>query len=338
MERNGGCRAQASPETMKKRYFPAFLFTLLGLLAVVALATVILTGGASAGGNAAGDVPDSAFAETEDPDGNGTEEAEVFNTVAPVTPAPTPVPTAEPEPTATPTAAPEVNALMRSITKAMGEERDDDVPALLEQLKELDPGRGADWTFLLDYWAETEKEGFIGGNLLPEGLPQDNSLCLIVMGYQLSPKGSMKPELVHRLEVALACAEQYPNAYILVTGGGTAQEKKDATEAGRMARWLKEHGVDKDRILMEDDSTTTGENVKYSYTLLSRRHPEVTSVAIITTDYHIPRCCLFFNARFLMKRSPIRVVANAAYLNDRGVKREPRKTIADGVARMYGVN
>ena len=318
---------------MKKRFFPAFLFTLFGLVAVGVLFAVIISG-KGPGKAAALDEPRATEpAATVDP-------AEltpiVFATAVPVTPEPTPVPTDTPKPTATPSPAPETVEVIRRITKAMSEKRDDDVPEIMTELAGIDPVRAEEWRFILDYWNRTETEGFIGGNLLPEGLPDDNSLCLVVFGYQLNSKGKMKAELVGRLETALACARQYPNAYILVTGGGTAADKKDATEAGEMAHWLRKKGIARERILIEDDSTTTGENVKYSYTLLSR-HPEITSVAVITSDYHVPRCCLFLNVRFLMKGSPLRVVANASWANGRGVTAEPRKTIADGVAHMYGV-
>ena len=41
----------------------------------------------------------------------------------------------------------------------------------------------------------------------------------------------MKDELLGRLNVALSCAERYPKAYVLCTGGGTARNSPDATEA-----------------------------------------------------------------------------------------------------------
>ena len=45
----------------------------------------------------------------------------------------------------------------------------------------------------------------------------------------------MKDELVNRLTVALRCAEKYPRAYIVCTGGGTAEKNENATGDFRRA-------------------------------------------------------------------------------------------------------
>ena len=58
-------------------------------------------------------------------------------------------------------------------------------------------------------------------------------------------------ELADRLNVALASAEKYPNAYILCTGGGTASKNAKVTEAGQMAQWLTDRGISQERIITE---------------------------------------------------------------------------------------
>ncbi len=75
------------------------------------------------------------------------------------------------------------------------------------------------------------------------------SSYVVILGFQLNPDGSMKDELIERLKVGLKSAEKYPNAYIVCTGGGTAAENAEATEAGEMAKWLEEQGVAKERII-----------------------------------------------------------------------------------------
>ena len=116
----------------------------------------------------------------------------------------------------------------------------------LSDLAALDPALGDKWSQIMDLWDApvTICEE------LPDGLPEDDTLCLVVLGFQLNPDGSMREELIERLNVALAASEKYPNALIVCTGGGTAAEDQTATEAGKMAEWLEEHGVDPSRFIV----------------------------------------------------------------------------------------
>ena len=67
-----------------------------------------------------------------------------------------------------------------------------------------------------------------------------------------------------RLEKALECAEKYPNALVMCTGGGTASGNPDATEAGQMCRWLEEHGISSDRLIAEASQTKDEEKYRDS--------------------------------------------------------------------------
>ena len=67
-------------------------------------------------------------------------------------------------------------------------------------------------------------------------------LCIVIMGYDLRDDGSMKEELIDRLVVGLSSALKYPNAYVAVTGGATS-DVPGVTEAGQMAQWLMERGL-----------------------------------------------------------------------------------------------
>ena len=190
-----------------------------------------------------------------------------------------------------------------------------DIVRLLEQLETLNPASARAWKQILDtwYWAAEELEGTLG--VLPDGLPQDDSLCILVMGFQLTYGGDMEPELLQRLEVALASSEKYPNAYILCTGGGTAPYNPYVTEAGQMAQWLEERGVAPERIIVENRSVSTEENVLFSYEILARDYPQVRSLALISSDYHLRRCHLLFQAGILLPEPdlPYEIVGNACF-------------------------
>ena len=160
-----------------------------------------------------------------------------------------------------------------------------------------------------------------------------------MLGYQLNADGTMKDELIGRLKTALDNADKYPNAYILVTGGGTASANSSATEADCMAEWLLENGIAEDKVIIENMSKTTAENALFSYAILNRDYPEVSSIAIVTSDYHIPLGCMLFNSEFMLDRNKnigdIAVVANSAYDAD-VVGSFSMSSQADWLNHLYG--
>jgi len=184
--------------------------------------------------------------------------------------------------------------------------RDDEA---LSALASLDPSLGEKWTRIMDLW-----EAPVTVNTkLPDGFPEDDSLCLVGLGFQLNPDGTMRDELVERLKVMLPASENYPNAIIVCTGGGTAADDPTATEAGRMAEWLEAQGVDPSRLIVEDRSLTTAQNAIYTFDILTERYPQVRQIAIISSDYHIATGTLLFGAEAILRDSDIEVVSNAAW-------------------------
>lgn len=184
-----------------------------------------------------------------------------------------------------------INAKTKGDEKTMNEN--------LSILTEEDPDVAeAVWNTLV-YWDETNTQGF-ANYTLDETLSQDDDLCFVVMGFALNSNGSMKDELIDRLNIALDAANKYPNAYILCTGGGTASGNRNATEAGKMAEWLKNNGVAEQRIIVEDKAQDTVDNAVNSYRKLANGYANVNSVVLISSDYHVPISCLLFEARFEM--------------------------------------
>ena len=179
----------------------------------------------------------------------------------------------------------------------------------LNALAGVNPELGEKWGRIMDLW-ETPVDIHPE---LPDNLPEDDTLCLVVLGFQLNPDGTIREELENRLKTALAASQQYPQAWLVCTGGGTAAENPDATEAGRMAEWLEANGVDASRILVEDHSLTTAQNAIYTFDILAERAPQVEQIAIISSDYHIATGTLLFGAESILRDSPIRIVSNAAW-------------------------
>ena len=193
-----------------------------------------------------------------------------------------------------------------------------EIQRLIGQLKETDPGLGYAWGQVMDIWNFVNTDLEVNYDRLPNGLPQDDSLCIVVLGYQLNPDGSMAEELIGRCTVALNCAKQYPNAFLAVTGGGTAFRKPEFTEADQMAAWLKENGVEENRIIVENLSQTTVQNAQFLEKILLEQYPQVKTLAIVTSDYHVPLGCLLFSEQFIFTSYTrgidlISVAANAGY-------------------------
>ncbi|MBO4368272.1 MAG: YdcF family protein, partial [Clostridia bacterium] len=140
----------------------------------------------------------------------------------------------------------------------------------LDVLSAADPALAEKWERIMDLW-ETPVTVY---DELPDSLPGDDTLCLVVLGFQLNPDGTMRDELVERLKVALAASEKYPHALIVCTGGGTAANDPSATEAGRMAEWLHAQGVDPSRVYAEDKSVTTAQNVIFTFDILEEHCPQ----------------------------------------------------------------
>ncbi|MCR5576986.1 MAG: YdcF family protein [Oscillospiraceae bacterium] len=172
--------------------------------------------------------------------------------------------------------------------------------ALLEELKNEDYALGGFWQDVYEYWRYVNSDFTAQPGAVPEGLAEDDSLCIVVLGFQLEPDGGMAAELKGRCETALACLERYPNALLAVTGGGTAFGNRSKTEGGVMAAWFSEHGVAAEKIITEDASLTTADNAVFTCKLLREKAPQVRQLLLVSSDYHLPLGCLLFEEKALL--------------------------------------
>ena len=83
-----------------------------------------------------------------------------------------------------------------------------------------------------------------------------------------------------------------PDATAILTGGQGPGE--DITEAACMARELTRMGIDPSRLLLEEAATSTIENLRFSMDLLQAETGSAPkSIAIVSSEYHLFRACLF---------------------------------------------
>lgn len=216
-----------------------------------------------------------------------------------------------------------------------------DIMRLVDYLKKIDPNIGEAWEKIMNYWIYVNRDMVVNKDVAPDGLINDNSLCFVVLGFQLNPDGTMKDELIGRLSVALASAQKYPNAYIACTGGGTASQNPNATEADLMAEWLIANGMPADRIIIENKSKSTVENAKFTYRILRNSYPQIKSLAMITSDYHVPRGCVLYNSQLMLSAYEagdqlLTIVSNAGFTTgSQGY--ESIRLQANGVSQIAGV-
>lgn len=114
------------------------------------------------------------------------------------------------------------------------------------------------------------------------------STAVIVLGSGIE-NGQPSLTLKHRLDVSAAYAKQYPQTLLIMTGGLGFQQ--NISEAEVMSQYLqKQHQIDQSRILLEDKSTSTEQNLKNSQSLLAANQIALREpIAIATSDFHILR-------------------------------------------------
>lgn len=220
-----------------------------------------------------------------------------------------------------------------------GKKAGDVVWDITRQMKEIDPKQGAAWEKIMFDWSWINEDMPIYEDSLPEGLPEDDSLCIVVMGFGLNADGSIRPELKNRLKVALAFARKYPNAYVLVTGGQTGAVD-GVTEAGQMSQWLQKQGLAQSRIIRETQSLSTTANAVNSYRLLTKSYPQVDAIAVVTSDYHIAQSCAMFAAVSNYQSGykggkSLDLVGNAVC--DTGFQEDSLMTQAWGISLIMGI-
>lgn len=113
--------------------------------------------------------------------------------------------------------------------------------------------------------------------------PEQGADYIIVLGGQV--RGTVPSlNLAKRLDKAYEYLQNSPETKVIVSGGqGTGE---DITEAEAMNTYLINKGIAKERIIMEDKSVNTHENIKFSKKLMNKKEPQIV---IVTSSFHVYR-------------------------------------------------
>jgi len=118
--------------------------------------------------------------------------------------------------------------------------------------------------------------------------PKRDCPTLIVLGCQV--RGSSPSLLLYyRIEAAAEYLTEHPDAVAVLSGGQGPGEQ--ISEARCMYQGLVRRGIDPSRLYMEDRSTVTRENLKFSTALMAENGLQ-GPVVIVSNDFHIYRAML----------------------------------------------
>ena len=136
--------------------------------------------------------------------------------------------------------------------------------------------------------------------------PVQNLDYIIVLGAQVKESG---PSVVlrYRLDRAVSYLKENDNTLVIVSGGQGANEK--ATEASVMKEYLVNNGINENRIIIEDKSNTTKENLINSKKIIR----DNKSIGIVTNNFHMYRA-LLIGKKYKVKAVGIPSKSNSYYL------------------------
>lgn len=112
---------------------------------------------------------------------------------------------------------------------------------------------------------------------------ESNLDYIIVLGAQVKENGP-SAALKFRLDEAYDYLIENENTLCIVSGGQGYNEPR--SEAQGMYDYLTERGIEGKRIIMEDKSTDTSENIAYSAVFLDKENDRV---GIVTNNFHVFR-------------------------------------------------
>lgn len=113
--------------------------------------------------------------------------------------------------------------------------------------------------------------------------PEKNADYVILLGAKVEGDKPSKT-LKFRIEKASEYLKENKNTKVIVSGG--KGDKENISEAVAMQKGLMDLGIEEDRIILEDKSVNTAQNLLYSKEIIKDLN---SKIVIVTTDFHIMR-------------------------------------------------
>ena len=126
------------------------------------------------------------------------------------------------------------------------------------------------------------------------GDPKEQVDYMVVLGAKVNRDGP-SVSLWDRICGAYEYLEAHPDVIAVVSGGQGTDEP--ITEAECMYRELVELGIDPRRIWVEDEATSTWENINFTLNLIEEKTGlRPTKLGVLSSEYHLFRASLFAKA------------------------------------------
>ena len=131
----------------------------------------------------------------------------------------------------------------------------------------------------------------IAGMIAAKYVPEPDKDFLIILGCGLNKNGKPTPLLQGRIDRAVEF-DQYQRKMTgkqltFITSGGQGPDEI-VSESSAMKQYLMEHGIPESRIIEEDRSVNTHQNMLFSKEKIMAVNPE-GKIAFATTNYHVFR-------------------------------------------------
>ncbi len=161
----------------------------------------------------------------------------------------------------------------------------------LAQLKRRAPWDGPRWESFFHQWKIIDRGLAMNATLEDfSDMTLSADHIFVVLGSGLKADGSMPGKFERRLRLALTMLNRFPGTRVLVSGGAP---KNGITEAAAGKKWLLAEGVAEDRILVEEKSSSTIGNAKYSLPILAQH---TSCYTLISDASHLRRAQVEFLA------------------------------------------
>ncbi|MEV6910840.1 YdcF family protein [Amycolatopsis sp. NPDC051071] len=120
--------------------------------------------------------------------------------------------------------------------------------------------------------------------------PEKGVDFIVVLGSGLLDGHRVPPLLASRLKRAQRVVDAEGRAPMVVTSGGQGPDE-ELPESHAMADYLVEAGLPRERILLEDRSRTTFENLTFSAEIMCQRQADYRCT-VVTNNFHVLRAAL----------------------------------------------
>ncbi len=124
---------------------------------------------------------------------------------------------------------------------------------------------------------------------------------IIILGCMIKKDGTLTNLLKGRVDKAIAFSKfqkQETGKDIIFIPSGGQGPNEIMSEAEAMKNYLVLQGINEKHIIIENKSTNTYENIKYSYNL-ANKHKKNAHIILATTNYHIFRAGIIANMQHI---------------------------------------